>query len=263
MPDYDPESIPILDDVIATSDDENRKTDASSSADRDDDFFVEIADEAEAEFVESDAAAATPEIIPLEETEDAVEDEFDLFTAEPEVSSSDDRLETNPEHAKPEPQLGELDSAFKAEFVENTIYIDSDIAAEHEQTVEPIEPDFNDSDFIKPESIEPEITESAIVDYSSVIRMTEDITHTDYSETVITEERTIEHLQAASPHVDSPEIADNTAGLDTDLIIEDVVNKILPDLEQQLRLALQQALKEKLPAEFVPGKIPADDQTEN
>ena len=180
MPDYDPKSIPILDDIIENEiDDENVDT---TEADNKKIFSEEIStDIVDAEGMLDDN---TPDLF-----HDDIAD-IKVETVEPEIAAID------------------------------TSIID----------------DIED----EAESGETEATESALIDY----QLEDDNTEIDDSEV-------IDHQPEAPPAsriqtFDSDMPVDPVMPIDIDAIVDDVVKKMMPDLEQQLRFLIQQALEEKL-----------------
>ena len=181
MPDYDPKSIPILDDIIEDE--------------------IASDDKAEPELSSSEFSN-----LENQDGDDTTIDNLDLFTRD----AIDDEQETM------EPELGIIDR-----------FIDS---AEDDLT-----------------TIETDAIESALIDYQ-----------TDQDEPGINAKY---ETQLLDDIPDSNDIIDDIAIEDTDInkarsatlnsIVDDVVKQLLPDLEQQLRYLVQEALEDKLPEEIV------------
>ena len=182
MPDYDPKSIPILDDIIE---------------DEVDIEGVDTADTGNQKIVSEETGAD------IAGTEDVLDDDNpDLFS----VDISDVEV------GMAEPEIAAIDT-----------FID----------------DLGD---------EPESNESALIDFQADDMSAEDNPAADDAVT----------LQPAT--VDQADIFTQSANLKA--IVDDVVNQLIPDLEQQLRFLVQQALEEKLPEEII-QKLSSGDAAES
>jgi hypothetical protein len=180
MPDYDPKSIPILDDII---EDDTNEPELTGSV------FAEVDNQ------DSDETAINS---------------LDLF--------ADDTIDTEQETM--EPSLGTIDQFINPADVELT-------------------------------AVETDIAESALIDYQldqdesgiSIQHDTqavEDAPGPDETSDDITIEDTAEDTSTSDPN----------QPVTLNAIVDDVVKQLLPDLEQQLRFLVQQALEEKLPEEI-------------
>lgn len=249
MPDYDPKSIPILDDII------EHKTEK---------------DKEEIEKIEET-------VIDLSNIADEEEDTFDLFATEPETENTD-------------PQVGAIENIETFENIEtlentealNTHKFSSDIATDAMPDLTPeIDPDIFSPDTPDPDNFsvdisyqeneiipdEAEPVESALIDYHAeedddvVI----DIPHKPESEpeiepaietaikpviTEIIETGTKTDIESDTGHSDE---STQTLSLETiaDTIANDVIQQLMPELEQRLRILVAQALHEKLPAKII------------
>ncbi len=185
MPDYDPKSIPILDDII---DDDIVKDDTS----------------------EPELTGSVFTDVENQDSDEAAINSLDLFV--------DDTVDIEQEAM--ELSLGTIDRFINP--------------AEDELT-----------------AIETDIAESALIDYQldqdesgiSIQHDTqavEDIPGPDETEEGITIEDTAEDTSASDPN----------QPVTLNAIVDDVVKQLMPDLEQQLRFLVQQALEEKLPEEI-------------
>ena len=185
MPDYDPKSIPILDDII---DDDIVKDDTS----------------------EPELTGSVFADVENQDSDEAAINSLDLFV--------DDTVDIEQEAM--EPSLGTID-----------------------RFINPAEDE--------PTAIETDTAESALIDYQldqdesgiSIQHDTqavEDIPGPDETEEGITIEDTAEDTSASDPN----------QPVTLNAIVDDVVKQLMPDLEQQLRFLVQQALEEKLPEEI-------------
>lgn len=184
MPDYDPKSIPILDDII-----EDEKTDTQGE---------------------------TPDdVVAIDISADKIDREdstLDLFNRPAEDFDSVDAGATNLDAETTEPEIGSIDR-----FIETK----------------------------DAEEIETEAVESALIDYHPE---TEDDTE-DSHEAQQDDSQNIEELETDSVKPVAAQATGQPVDLET--VVDDVVKQLLPDLEQQLRFLVQQALEEKLPADMI------------
>ncbi len=187
MPDYDPKSIPILDDII-----EDKKTDTQGET-PDDAISIDIA----VDKIDQDDST------------------LDLFDQPAEDFSSVDADTTNLDAETTEPEIGSIDR-----FIGTT----------------------------DAEEIETETAESALIDYHPEIEDNTDDS-LDRHEAQQDDFKNIEELSAEPDQPVAAQLAAQPVELET--IVDDVVKQLLPDLEQQLRFLVQQALEEKLPAEMI------------
>ena len=185
MPDYDPKSIPILDDII---DDDIVKDDTS----------------------EPELTGSVFTDVENQDSDEAAINSLDLFV--------DDTVDIEQEAM--ELSLGTIDRFINP--------------AEDELT-----------------AIETDIAESALIDYQldqdesgiSIQHDTQAVEDTpgpDETSDDITIEDTAE----------DPSTSDPNQPVTLNAIVDDVVKQLMPDLEQQLRFLVQQALEEKLPEEI-------------
>lgn len=191
MPDYDPKSIPILDDII------EGENESADTAETNDEKII-------SEQISTDLAA----------TENIQDDNtLDLFND----NAADIKTDAS------EPGIGAIDK-----------FIDS-ISEEHE--------------IIEIENSETEIVESALIDYQTEDNITANDIHT-------ADEQHEQHQTITSQSA----LSEQPITLDS--IVDDVVKQLVPDLAQQLRFLVRQALEEKLPEEII-NKLSAknDEQT--
>ncbi len=76
-----------------------------------------------------------------------------------------------------------------------------------------------------------------------------------HSEKNIEDAVTVNHDQIPGI-AEPPTISDPAITLDLDSIIDDIVSRLMPDLEQQLRSRLKQALQDQLPQELIEPTAP-------
>ena len=217
MPDYDPKSIPILDDVIRVEETDNTDID------------------------DQEGEPALFETTPVE-----AENNLDLFVAESiKASASTVVTEDVPGEGslseETEPQIGIIDE-FIAEDSSHTI----DITAAEDAIIENSIPvSANDT------TAETDESESALISYN---------TNTEETETVSDTTSDIEAINIAAVDVEpqSAEQPEPPASLKS--IVDDITKELMPDLEQQLRYLIQQALEDRLPDEVIDQLIENKDK---
>ena len=190
MPDYDPKSIPILDDVIETEDASSENT--------------------------------------------AIDDEDEIFTLfEAEPAQSEDNLDLFAETT--EPQIGIIDDIIDEE-ISNDIH-PHDIEASQQAVITDFEAaayenstDISTDDLVAESKPEIEPIESALIDYD------------DDAE----ENETVSDIQPVEVEQQTTE---NPASLES--VVDDITKQLMPDLEQQLRFLIQQALEDRLPEDVI------------
>jgi hypothetical protein len=221
MPDYDPKSIPILDDIIEGENDgdldsKSNSEGAKSTEAGDRKTIPEqiSAEQIYAEQINADITAA----------EDIQDDStFDLF---------DDSDTASTKH---EPYI--TDTFF------DDLKHDDDLTHDN-VTGEDQEHDEQDN---KNQS-----HESALIDYH-----TEDEDHAEdeaSQDDIITIDDEI-----SAPAISSQAMAEEPR-ISLNAIVDDVVKKLMPDLEQQLRFLIKQALEEKLPEGIIDGISTKNDE---
>ncbi len=249
MPDFDPKNIPILDDIIEDNLIEKEKTEHS-----DEDTDIDTNDGLD-------------------------ENNFDLFSSETTVTADEDQ-QTEPEDE--EPQLGSIDHTLYPETGETVVdSLDAateDIAEEETQSAlidyraegeddsasnrvvftdpadgitiddsviddsttddELSDDELSDDEFSDDTLSDPAITVHAIPDYTlSDAEITEDLSFTVNTGAASAEPAPEQALTQLKPVIDE--------------ITDDIVRQLLPDLEQQLRFLVQQALEDRLPDDLV------------
>lgn len=224
MPDYDPKNIPILDDVIESADNEKRGFDLSVGS-------------AEPFDAESDAGSY------------ATENNLDLFASE--------AIDLAAEASDIETAVFEVEAVTIADSIlEYTINPDA-ISLAAEPQIAPVDNISNeDGDDVplyspaKPPEDEAKKFESALIDYNAV----------DEAEI-----STINMPDIDQQENDQPlEIKQQTAtAISLQSVTDDIVKQLMPELEQQLRLLLEQALKEKLPEDINQTEIPSASNPDN
>ena len=246
MPDYDPKSIPILDDVIEAG--------ILEEADAEDKHRAPIADitDMEDELPVDDGTINLFSTAPVElSPEDAIiEDEI------ADVSHIDD---LNAED--PGPAIGTIDSLDDSPGDSSSDVLDVtgavDTEAEDYSSSYPTEADIDDSET---EDVEEEPFESALIDYHDDADTVEETKHQVASGSAQAEG--VQHFQTEAV-VDSvteqpltpieSEATPSTIALDDiiDEVVNDIVSQLVPDLQQQLKHLVQQALEDRLPAEII------------
>ena len=211
MPDYDPKSIPILDDVIETEDTSSENT---AIDDEDEIFTLFEAEPVQSEdnldlFSETSIAAETLTTENLANEDDFVE------TTEPQIGIIDDIIDeeiSNDIHPHDiEASQQAVITDFEAAAYENSTDISTDdLATESKPEIEPIE--------------------SSLIDY-----------HNDAEEN-----ETVADIQPVEVEQQTTE---NPASLES--VVDDITKQLMPDLEQQLRFLIQQALEDRLPEDVI------------
>ena len=211
MPDYDPKSIPILDDVIETEDTSSENT---AIDDEDEIFTLFEAEPVQSEdnldlFAETSIAAETLTTENLANEDDFVE------TTEPQIGIIDDIIDeeiSNDIHPHDiEASQQAVITDFEAAAYENSTEISTDdLVAESKPEIEPIE--------------------SSLIDY-----------HNDAEEN-----ETVADIQPVEVEQQTTE---NPASLES--VVDDITKQLMPDLEQQLRFLIQQALEDRLPEDVI------------
>lgn len=211
MPDYDPKSIPILDDVIETEDTSSENT----AIDDEDEIFTLF----EAEPVQSednlDLFAETSIVAETLTTENLTNEDDFVETTEPQIGIIDDIIDeeiSNDIHPHDiEASQQAVITNFEAAAYENSTDISTDdLVAESEPEIEPIE--------------------SSLIDY-----------HNDAEEN-----ETVADIQPVEVEQQTTE---DPASLES--VVDDITKQLMPDLEQQLRFLIQQALEDRLPDDVI------------
>ncbi len=103
---------------------------------------------------------------------------------------------------------------------------------------------------------ETDVTESALIDYP----LEEDSEENIEDEIIVSHDHTPDEPGDQIPVItEPPAISDPAITLDLDSIIDDIVTRLMPDLEQQLRSQIRQALQEKLPDDIIRQTSSEDD----
>lgn len=208
MPDYDPKSIPILDDVIKLEETDNTDID------------------------DQEGEPALFETTPVE-----AENNLDLFVAESiKASASTVVTEDVPGEGSlsedTEPQIGIIDE-FIAEDSSHTI----DITAAEDTIIENSIPvSANDA------AAKTDEPESALISYN---------TGTEVTETVSDTTSDIEAINIAAVDVEPQPAEQPEPPASLQSMVDDITKELMPDLEQQLRYLIQQALEDRLPDEVI------------
>jgi hypothetical protein len=189
MPDYDPKSIPILDDIIEE-------------------------DKPEPALTESDISDLDNEL----SSEQAI-DSLDLFNG----------TATNSEAETEESDIGSID-----QFISPPL---GDLEEAEEEAVESALIDYHSDDVVAPDiNLQHETAQQETVQQDTVSNKDDPAIH----------DMSIENMPAAPAEA-----------VDLDKIVDEIVKQLIPDLEQQLRFLVLQALEDRLPEELI-EQIPAD-----
>lgn len=226
MPDYDPKSIPILDDIIEgdlDGDLEGKSNSEDAEATEAGDG-KKIPEQINTEQIS--AAQINADITPTENIQD--DSTLDLF---------DDSDAASTKH---EP------------YIPDTFFDDlkhDDDLTQDNVTGEDQEHDQQDSD---EQDNKNQSHESALIDYHAEEDRAEDENHTEdeaSQDDIITIDDEI-----SAPAISSQAMAEEPR-ISLNAIVEDVVKQLMPDLEQQLRFLIKQALEEKLPEDIIDRNI--------
>ncbi len=210
MPDYDPKSIPILDDVIKVEETDNTNID------------------------DQEGEPALFETTPVE-----AENNLDLFVAESiNASASTVVTEDVPGVGSlsedTEPQIGIIDE-FIAEDSSDTINI---TAAEDAIIENSISVSAQDA------AAETDEPESALISYNTGTTEAE-------TETVSDTTSDIEAINIAAVDVKAQPAEQPEPPASLQSMVDDITKELMPDLEQQLRYLIQQALEDRLPDDVI------------
>jgi hypothetical protein len=229
MPDYDPKSIPILDDIIEGDLDGGLDGDLEGKSNSED-----------AEATEAGDGKKIPEQINTEQIS-AAQINADVTAAENIQDDStldlfDDSDATSTKH---EPYI--TDTFF------DDLKHDDDLAHDN-VTGEDQEHDVQDSDG---QDNKNQSHESALIDYHAEEDRAEDEASQDDIITI--------NDEISAPAISSQAMAE-VSPISLNSIVEDVVKQLMPDLEQQLRFLIKQALEEKLPEDIIDGISTKNDE---
>ncbi len=220
MPDYDPQSIPILDDVIVSDAHEKSSTEHTKAAAE---SFIADTEEAETNAAENNLDFFSDSIVTL--TEEDILDNPNKPQEESQISSIEPITDTGPDES----------------FAEASVD-----ASDDEQEV---------------------AVESALIDYDADSEALDAGPDTTLLEEAINEIETVDDrpINPASPAYDMPAL--ETPALETseslESIVNDVVKHLMPDLEQQLRYLVQQALEDRLPQEIMQSVTAAKEKIDD
>ncbi len=215
MPDYDPKSIPVLDDIIEHADDAadvHQKIIISDEINTDDntlDMFSHATTEIEIEHSEPEIGA------------------IDRFIEDDVAVSIETSGEPGEEALKKAPDHDEADNERLDESgSESPLYESALIDYSRE---DPAENDFETQTENNISSEETDADDEAVFNVHTL------------------DEQSDQPADIIAPFI----ITDEAPPLDLDAIIDDVVTQLMPELEQQLRSRLKQALQEQLPQEII------------
>lgn len=230
MPDYDPKSIPILDDIIEGDLDGGLDGDLEGKSNSED-----------AEATEAGDGKKIPEQINTEQIS-AAQINADVTAAEniQDDSTLDLFDDSDAASTKHEPYI--TDTFF------DDLKHDDDLTHDN-VTGEDQEHDQQDSN---EQDNKNQSHESALIDY-----------HTE-DEDQAEDEASQDDIITIDDEISAPAISSQAMAEDQpislNLIVEDVVNQLMPDLEQQLRFLIKQALEEKLPEGIIDGISTKNDE---
>ena len=186
--------------------------------------------------------------------DEAKENNPDLFAGETfDLAAEDADIET----AATETSIIEIETAAIADSIIEYSINPGAISPAEEPQIGPVDNISNEDSYevplYSPEKVsedEAEKFESALIDYNTVDEAeasTIDMPATNKQE----EDQPLEVKQQTSTAISLQSVTD------------DIVKQLMPELEQQLRLLLEQALKEKLPEETCQGEVSPPSNTDN
>lgn len=215
MPDYDPTSIPILNDVIDTDESVDTELDKESAE------HEAIADDITPGLFEAEPVAAE---VNINLSEESVDSETALLVSEATRDESSFDGES-------EPEIGIIDDIVDEDSSDGIAITGAD--------AEELIPE--DGIIISADNTTPETAdiESALIDHSA----SEEETVTETAD-VDTETQPVEQKQHAS----------------LESMVDDITKELMPDLEQQLRYLIQQALEDRLPDDVIKQLIDDKDK---
>lgn len=257
MPDYDPKSIPILDDVIEAG----------------------IIEEADAE---DKHKAPIADITDMEDELPVDDGAINLFSTAPvelspeDVIIEDGTADVNHIDAEdPGPSIGTIDSLDDTLDGSSADAIDVTGAVSTEVEDSPsylAEADIEDTGLEDNDSghIEDGPYESALIDYHDAADTVEETEHQIISGTAQTEDDQLFQTEAVVDSVTEQPLTpiesqatQSTIVLDdiVDEVVSDIVSQLVPDLQQQLKYLVKQALEDRLPAEIISQHKADSDQS--
>jgi len=211
MPDYDPQSIPVLDDII-----EEEKTDETDIG------TEKINDGANVKQADNN---------------------FNLFDNDADNDTDDDGIDTainTVDAVAHEPGLGAIDDIIEhveanAPAIGDSAIVDATSYDQPGAETEAVEAKPVESALMAYPDEEESVPVIASVNHNSDEQLTANLTLSDNEKT------------ASVPQVSLESIADDIV----DNIVDHLLTQLLPDLELQLRLLVHQALEDKLPGELL------------
>ncbi len=253
MPDYDPKNIPILDDIIESSDNEKRDVDLSVGS------AEPLDDESDSEF---HATENNMDLFAGEDIDLAAEDsDIDPAFFEVEAAAITTPIFEYTISAVAEPQIGAIDNISnengyaqsqtvveqnRSPWMDHSIAVQGAIAEEQRSGVASSSEALRQDDVplyspakASEDEEEVEKVESALIDYPAV----------DEAEM----ETPAINMSAINQQVEVKQ--HSLAATSLQAVTDDIIKQLMPELEQQLRLLLEQALKDKLPEEIIRGEV--------
>jgi len=223
MPDYDPKSIPVLDDIIedesdktADAHDEIINCDEGIEDDGTLDLFSDVSTDIEIEQPEPAIGSIEKFVQHDNSTDvDAGSDDVHDETAGSEVVLDSDAADTAPGEI-PDDTLNEADG----------------------------------------ETEEIEIIESALIDYPQAEAEEERIAETLDGSPALIEETSADDIEEEQPESQT-DTSEAAPVVDLDSVVDSVVTQLMPELEQKLHALVRQALQEQLPEDILDRLSPA------
>jgi hypothetical protein len=222
MSDYDLKNIPILDDIIDSDEDDPAELKAMD------------ADVVDSDTADSDSAH-----------DETAEDNFDLFTNDETDADSSRLNETTG------PEIGAIDETMINDQVIDVIddtTQHAELSLDTPSTAAVIADEFTPEEYTPEEYVPAEeaseqkpVIESASIDYQ------------------LTDFQLIDYQTADAGIDNETQLADEQTAVLLDAIVDDVVKQLIPELEQQLRFLVKQALEDKLPAALIEQLSPKQD----
>ena len=253
MPDYDPKNIPILDDIIESSDNEKREVDLSVGS-------------AEPLDGESDLELYVTEnnmdLFASEDIDLAAEDsDSDPAVFEVEAAAITTPIIEYTISAVAEPQIGAIDNiSNESGYAQSQTVVEQNICPQmdNSRTLQEAIAEEQRSDV--PGSSEAVRQDDASL-YSPA-KASEDEDKVEKVESALIDYPAVDEAEMETPAINISAINQQVevkqhslAATSLQAVTDDIIKQLMPELEQQLRLLLEQTLKDKLPEEIIRGEV--------
>ena len=253
MPDYDPKNIPILDDVIDSADNKKRDVDLSVGG------AELLDDEPDSEF---HATENNMDLFASEDIDLAAEDsDIDPAIFEAEAATISAPIIEYTISATAEPQIDAIDN----------ISNESGYAQSQTLVEQNISPQMDDSSTLQEaiaEEQRSDVQGSSEAVYQDDVpldnpaKASEDEDKVEKVESALIDYPAVDEAEMETPAINLSAINQQVevkqhslAATSIQAVTDDIIKQLMPELEQQLRLLLEQTLKDKLPEEIIRGEV--------